>query len=309
MPASSKRCHPRTVRSTRSTHKRSIPQENNDLISENDEAELPKHRPRLLLRFGRQQGTSDPPTIPESRDVNSPILVENEDQPNSQASTKTATDTPGICPSGTIKPRIVQYAIEVAVEKEVLGSDTRVYNITEDSNLDFLEEKLENCMNTAYSLAVERDRRIRPVQLDVTVNSAKCRLIPFRYTFCHYEVDKCIQNIQEAVNQLFQIGSHEVIIKLKALCLYKPNEQTPSTSKAAITKQKSKPLKRAYTNVSDNELQDKEMVKIDTSDSDEPSKELKRNTVTTQQLAELSRKRLKKTMDEESRIVLKLQKR
>jgi hypothetical protein len=119
-------------------------------------------------------------------------------------------------------------------------------------------------------------------------------------------VDKCIQNIQEAVNQLFQIGNYKVNIKLKALCLYKPNEQTLFTSMAAITKQKSKPLKRAYTNVSDNELQDKETIKIDTSDSNEPSRGLKQNTVTTQQLAELSQKRSKKTMDEESQIVLKL---
>jgi hypothetical protein len=129
----------------------------------------------------------------ESRDINSPIHVENKDRPNSQASTQTATDTQtGICPSGTIKPRIMQYTIEVAVKKEVLGSDTRVYNIAKDNNLDFLKEKLENCMNIAYSLAVERDRQIRPIQLNITVNSAKCCLTPFRYTFCHYEVDKYI---------------------------------------------------------------------------------------------------------------------
>ena len=58
----------------------------------------------------------------------------------------------GIWSNNIYNPRIAIYNIEIGLKRELFSTNSGFQDITSSSDLEFLKEKLENCLIMAYYL-------------------------------------------------------------------------------------------------------------------------------------------------------------
>ena len=65
----------------------------------------------------------------------------------------------GIWSNNTYNPRIAIYNIEIGLKRELFSTNSGFQDITSSSDLEFLKEKLENCLIIAYDLAILKKKQ------------------------------------------------------------------------------------------------------------------------------------------------------